>query len=64
MNDARVTAAKAGEMFFQSTPCKACGKLPRYVSTGKCVACVQGRSMAHYTKTMQELRSARAEAEA
>lgn len=59
MDYEREAAAKAGEMFFQSKPCRACGGLPRYVSTGKCVACTQGRSRQFHVETMRKLKEAR-----
>ena len=33
--------------------------MPRYVSTGKCVACVKANTKAHYEETMAVLKEAR-----
>ncbi len=60
MNRLRLKAAERGDRFFESKPCRGCGEMPRYVSTGKCVACVKRRTREYQDEVAGMLAKARA----
>ena len=59
LNGLRLKAAGRGERFFEAKACRACGGVSRYVSTGKCVACVKARSRAYQDEVLAKLRAAK-----
>ena len=50
----RLEAAKNGLRRFLASPCRVCGGLERYTSSGACTACTDRRSTAR-AKTIKEL---------
>lgn len=56
---ARLEAAKRGELFYESVPCRVCGGFNRYTSTGGCVVCSARRSANRNKAISEALRAAR-----
>lgn len=61
MASKRIEAAERGETKFQSSPCRVCGSLDRYVISGACVECTKARNRDYSTRIRQAIEGSRKE---
>jgi hypothetical protein len=59
MASKRMEAAERGDIKFQSSPCRVCGSLDRYVMSGACVECAKSRNRDYSTRIKQAIAEGR-----
>ena len=64
MASKRMEAAERGEVKFQSSPCRVCGSLDRYVMSGACVECAKSRNRDYAARLKQVIEEGRKEQDA
>jgi len=53
-HERRERARAEGRKFYTGTPCRICGVMTRYVSTGNCVACAKRAAAEHYAASVAD----------